>query len=699
MKKYLLAALLFVSAVNFYAADFNQDGLYYNIKSLTDLTVELVAPDYGHYNGNITVPRTVEYLSRTFKVTGINSEAFSGCDIATLSIQDNIISVGNLNFGNVKEFRIEDGDEPLKIEKDKEYWYWNNYEDMSVYIGRDISPDMNRLEGFKGMSGATAVEFGSKVTEIPRDLFWECNTLATVIIPDNVKTIGSYAFEGTSISSIQALGVTTIGSGAFEDCDKLKQAKFSEALEEINGYAFYSSAIEEFILPANSHALKLIDYHAFDGCTSLKSFVIPEGVCYLGYFAFSGCTSLETVKIPNSVYDFGNFSGEYDNRIGNVFKGCSALKTIIVGHEAPVKIWENTFDAATYISATLKVPAGTKDKYLSADNWKNFFNIEEDATIADNICTVGISVDKYSYGGEVSVEAIGGLGEWYDHQAGQNLIVAPKGAKIKLKIGPYDSYKLTSLLVNGEEVISAVVRNEYVMEVTGTMELKIIPTYEYYYYQTIRTEEASFKEQADGSVGITEVEDGVKEYAIPETVADYSGTTYTVASIENSAFEDNSELTSVSIPATITYIDDHAFAGCTNLEAIYVYSEEPIELPVASHAVEASRKAPRSEAADSEVDDIFVFEGVNKESCKLYVPKGCVEKYRNAAGWNEFKQILEINTTGIESVISPANSNSLTDKAWYTLDGRQLHKGQYTAGNGKLSKGIYISRGKKVVVK
>ena len=156
MKKYLLAALLFVSAVNFYAADFNQDGLYYNIKSLTDLTVELVAPDYGHYNGNITVPRTVEYLSRTFKVTGINSEAFSGCDIATLSIQDNIISVGNLNFGNVKEFRIEDGDEPLKIEKDKEYWYWNNYEDMSVYIGRDISPDMNRLEGFKGMSGATA---------------------------------------------------------------------------------------------------------------------------------------------------------------------------------------------------------------------------------------------------------------------------------------------------------------------------------------------------------------------------------------------------------------------------------------------------------------------------------------------------------------------------------------------------------------
>ena len=49
---------------------------------------------------------------------------------------------------------------------------------------------------------------------------------------------------------------------------------------------------------------------------------------------------------------------------------------------------------------------------------------------------------------------------------------------------------------------------------------------------------------------------------IPPTVT-YSGTTYSVTSIGNSAFRDCSGLTSVTIPNSVTSIGDYAFDNCS----------------------------------------------------------------------------------------------------------------------------------------
>ena len=48
---------------------------------------------------------------------------------------------------------------------------------------------------------------------------------------------------------------------------------------------------------------------------------------------------------------------------------------------------------------------------------------------------------------------------------------------------------------------------------------------------------------------------------IPETVT-YGGTTYTVTGIGDDAFSFCTELTSVTIPASVTRIGSYAFAGC-----------------------------------------------------------------------------------------------------------------------------------------
>jgi hypothetical protein len=112
------------------------------------------------------------------------------------------------------------------------------------------------------------------------------------------------------------------------------------------------------------------------------------------------------------------------------------------------------------------------------------------------------------------------------------------------------------------------------------------------------------------------VEEYEFDYAdIPEVVyfGKNSYTTTVVGSFEGSC------IVEVTIPKSIIKIEDGAFESCQNLRKIYLDIEKP--LPIAES----------------------VFEGVNKDECTLFVPKGCVEAYRNAPCWKSFKHIEEDN--------------------------------------------------------
>ena len=94
-----------------------------------------------------------------------------------------------------------------------------------------------------------------------------------------------------------------------------------------------------------------------------------------------------------------------------------------------------------------------------------------------------------------------------------------------------------------------------------------------------------------------------------------------VTKIGEGAFKDCTGLTSVTIPNSVTNISGKAFEGCTGLARVFSFNPEP---PVIA-------------------EDTFS----SYDAC-IFVPKGCVSKYKEAEYWKNFKSIKETYVENID---------------------------------------------------
>ncbi len=103
-----------------------------------------------------------------------------------------------------------------------------------------------------------------------------------------VTSIGDYAFYSTAIEEIVIPdSVISIGDYAFSHCESLKIVTLGNSVETIGEYTFHRTAIEEIVIPDK---VTSIGYGAFANCTSLKKAVIGKNVEEIGEDAFGGCT-------------------------------------------------------------------------------------------------------------------------------------------------------------------------------------------------------------------------------------------------------------------------------------------------------------------------------------------------------------------------------------------------------------------------
>lgn len=255
---------------------------------------------------NISIPSSVE---------SIGSSAFSGCSkLFSFSIPSFVTTIGSNAFYNIPNIVYSGtasgapwGAKIVNGYMDGYLVYSDNTKTKimgcsPLATGAIVIPSsVNQINhrAFDGCSGLTevhisdlekwcSIDFGVEQTNplyYAHHLYLNGQEVVNLTIPSTITTIynsafcGCYSLETVTIPS----SVTRIWSHAFEGCKGLTTVTMANSVTQIAA-------------------------SAFEGCSSMTSVNIPNGVTSIGSAAFQGCTGLTSIDIPSSVTKIDSYA-------------------------------------------------------------------------------------------------------------------------------------------------------------------------------------------------------------------------------------------------------------------------------------------------------------------------------------------------------------------------------------------------------
>ena len=400
MKKFLSLILLAMLPLMANAYDAQIDGIYYYFSGdEATVTYEFHSSGYhSDYSGVIVIPESVTYNNKTYNVTKIGNYAFNKCsNLTSVTIPNSVTGIGYDAFYGCSGL-------------------------TSVTIPNSVTSISYAT--FYGCSGLTSITIGSGVTSIEDEVFTGCSLKKVIWLPNtppsnyedvfganNYVANNQYNFSNKVVypflsSMFEVDGIKYVPVNPSErTCDAI-DCVYDETTVNINitptvsykGITMNVQKVQPYICYNNKYIKNLyceyngnIESNSFYGCTGLESIVLNnngdiEQEAFKGFasitsvecnnngvvgdYAFMGCSNLKTLSIGSQVSAIGK----------EAFSGCTSLTQIVSNVVTPPACGELAFHEINIWSCTLTVPKGSLTAYREADQWKEFFFIEEDGS-------------------------------------------------------------------------------------------------------------------------------------------------------------------------------------------------------------------------------------------------------------------------------------------------------------------------------
>lgn len=389
-----------------------------------------------------------------------------------------------------------------------------------------------------------------------------------------VTILGYVGTDDTVVipANVLGLAVVKIGDGAFEG-SSIKSIVLPHTIKEIGKFAFEGcSSLTEIILP---DGVKLIDQGAFMDCTSLAAVYLPEGVETISYAAFAGCEGLSAVTLPASLRELAS----------GAFYGCTALTHLAV--RAGNEIYRSAENCILEISTgtllmgckTSVIPTDGSVKAIAEGAFDGVSGLQvlylpEGITSIGAYAFRGTSLNALLIPGTVTE-----VGRYilFDTPAQQvycpceerplswhpNWIAGSEAEVIVYtEACPHEERILSREIPSGCLTVGC---EFYCCSACGMLlrTVKNPPlghTYSNGICKTCRLPKGLELELADGAYHVVGYSGTLSVVVIPEAVDGIP-----ILSVRADAFSGNATVTKVYLPASILFVDENAFAGCSNL--------------------------------------------------------------------------------------------------------------------------------------
>ncbi|MBQ7957822.1 MAG: leucine-rich repeat protein [Clostridia bacterium] len=405
------------------------------------------------------------------------------------------------------------------------------------------------------------------VVKIDAYAFSQRNSLISVTIPDSVETIGIGAFsECDRLAKVKiGKGVTSIGNNAFSNSFALEEIEVSKdntAYVSDEGALYNKDKTDMLVFPASNpvesftvaEGVTAIKAGAFRGAKNVKTIVIGDKVTSIGNEAFFGSANLESITIGKSVASIGL----------DAFKDCP--KFIGFNVSADNNVLMNDAFGVLYSKDTtqlIKYPEGNKSEaYVIADGtvsinlcaFENAIALKE-ITIPKSVTEIGpsafsgcLALSKVKYGGSDV--------EWESVQKGTNN-ESLLGASFEFAGGVQHTHVYTESIYKDADCVSAG-EKRFTCD-CGHMYTEVIPAkgHDFVSNNCIHCGKKEFELAKDGTKAkITKYNGKATDLVIPTMIDGF-----TITGIGDGAFENKTQIMSITIPDGVTEIGNNAFFG------------------------------------------------------------------------------------------------------------------------------------------